>query len=45
MPWLNAYPIRVKVAGPDDHGFGRILSFRDPDGNSVSVIEYGQDYW
>jgi catechol-2,3-dioxygenase len=35
----------VKVAGPTDHGFGRGISFRDPDGNFVSVLEYGPEYW
>jgi catechol-2,3-dioxygenase len=35
----------VEVTGPTDHGFGQVVSFRDPDGNSVSVIEYGPEYW
>jgi catechol-2,3-dioxygenase len=35
----------VRVTGPADHGFGQVLSFRDPDGNFVSVIEYGPEYW
>jgi predicted enzyme related to lactoylglutathione lyase len=35
----------VKVTGPTDHGFGFVVSFRDPDGNSVMVIEYGPEYW
>jgi catechol-2,3-dioxygenase len=35
----------VKVTGPGDHGFGQVVSFRDLDGNSISVIEYGQEYW
>jgi catechol-2,3-dioxygenase len=35
----------VKVTGPTDHGFGHVLSFRDPDGNFVSVLEYGPEYW
>jgi catechol 2,3-dioxygenase-like lactoylglutathione lyase family enzyme len=35
----------VKVTGPSDHGFGQVVSFRDPDGNSVSVVEYGPEYW
>ena len=35
----------VKVTGPTDHGFGQVISFRDPDGNSVSVLEYGPEYW
>jgi catechol 2,3-dioxygenase-like lactoylglutathione lyase family enzyme len=35
----------VKVTGPTDHGFGHVVSFRDPDGNSVLVIEYGPEYW
>jgi predicted enzyme related to lactoylglutathione lyase len=35
----------VKVTGPTDHVFGRIVSFRDPDGNLVSLLEYGPEYW
>jgi catechol-2,3-dioxygenase len=35
----------VKAHGPTDHGFGDVVSFRDPDGNSVMVIEYGPEYW
>jgi predicted enzyme related to lactoylglutathione lyase len=35
----------VKVTGPTDHGFGHVVSFRDPDGNHVSVLEYGPEYW
>ena len=35
----------VKVTGPTDHGFGYVVSFRDPDGNLISVLEYGPDYW
>jgi len=35
----------VEVTGPSDHGFGRIASFRDPDGNHVSVLEYGPEHW
>jgi catechol-2,3-dioxygenase len=31
----------VTVAGPTDHGFGHAISFRDPDGNLVSILEYG----
>jgi catechol-2,3-dioxygenase len=34
----------IKVTGPTDHGFGYVVSFRDPDGNSVLVIEYGPEY-
>jgi catechol-2,3-dioxygenase len=40
---LSAYGI--KVTGPTDHGFGLTVSFRDPDGNHVSIIEYGPEYW
>jgi catechol-2,3-dioxygenase len=36
---------RVKVTGPTDHGFGYAVSFRDPDGHRVTVIEYGPKYW
>jgi catechol-2,3-dioxygenase len=35
----------VKVTGPTDHGFADAISFRDPDGNSVSVFEYRPEYW
>jgi catechol 2,3-dioxygenase-like lactoylglutathione lyase family enzyme len=35
----------VKVTGPTDHGFGHVVSFRDPDGNSISVLEYGPACW
>jgi len=35
----------VKVTGPTDHGFGQAVSFRDPDGNLVSILEYGPEYW
>jgi catechol 2,3-dioxygenase-like lactoylglutathione lyase family enzyme len=29
----------VHTNGPTDHGFGLIVSFRDPDGNLVEVLE------
>jgi catechol 2,3-dioxygenase-like lactoylglutathione lyase family enzyme len=29
----------VEATGPTDHGFGLIVSFRDPDGNLVEVME------
>ncbi len=35
----------VKFRGPTDHGFGHAVSFRDPDGNHVSIFEYGPEYW
>jgi catechol-2,3-dioxygenase len=35
----------VKVSGPTDHGFAHGISFRDPDGNLISVLEYGPEYW
>jgi predicted enzyme related to lactoylglutathione lyase len=35
----------VRVTGPTDHGFGHVISFRDPDGNHVSIIEYGPECW
>ena len=35
----------IKVTGPTDHGFAKAVSFRDPDGNFVSVFEYGPEYW
>jgi catechol-2,3-dioxygenase len=40
---LAAYGI--KAAGPTDHGFAQAISFRDPDGNFVSIYEYGPDFW
>ena len=36
---------RIKVTGPTDHGFAKAVSFRDPDGNLISVFEYGPEYW
>jgi catechol 2,3-dioxygenase-like lactoylglutathione lyase family enzyme len=35
----------VTLTGPTDHGFGQIVSFQDPDGNRVSLLEYGPEYW
>jgi catechol-2,3-dioxygenase len=35
----------VAVKGPTDHGFGHLLSFRDPDGNHITVVEYAPEYW
>lgn len=36
--------VGLEVTGPSDHGFGSVLSFRDPDGNRVSVVrEYAED--
>jgi catechol-2,3-dioxygenase len=29
----------VETTGPSDHGFGLVVSFRDPDGNLVEVLE------
>jgi catechol 2,3-dioxygenase-like lactoylglutathione lyase family enzyme len=29
----------VQAIGPTDHGFGLIVSFRDPDGNLVEVLQ------
>lgn len=29
----------VHASGPTDHGFGLIVSFRDPDGNLVEILE------
>jgi catechol 2,3-dioxygenase-like lactoylglutathione lyase family enzyme len=29
----------VQAMGPTDHGFGLVVSFRDPDGNLVEVLE------
>jgi predicted enzyme related to lactoylglutathione lyase len=29
----------VQTTGPTDHGFGLIVSFRDPDGNLVEILE------
>lgn len=35
----------VKVTGPTDHGFASAISFRDPEGHHVAVLEYGSKYW
>jgi predicted enzyme related to lactoylglutathione lyase len=35
----------VEVTGPTDHGFGYIASFRDPDGNHISLVEYAPEHW
>jgi catechol-2,3-dioxygenase len=35
----------VDAKGPADHGFGHILSFRDPDGNHITVVEYSPEHW
>jgi predicted enzyme related to lactoylglutathione lyase len=35
----------VKANGPTDHGFGYVVSFRDPDGNFISVVEYSAEYY
>jgi len=29
----------IEVAGPRDHGFAVIASFRDPDGNLIEVLQ------
>ena len=29
----------VQVIGPSDHGFGVVVSFRDPDGNFIEIVE------
>ena len=29
----------VETTGPTDHGFGLVVSFRDPDGNVIEVLE------
>jgi hypothetical protein len=34
----------VTANGPTDHGFGQVISFRDPDGNFVSIVEYSAEY-
>ena len=35
----------VKVTGPTDHDVAQAISFRDPDGNLVTVLEYAPEYW
>ena len=35
----------VKAIGPTDHGFAQVISFRDPDGNHITILEYGPEYW
>ena len=34
----------VKTKGPTDHGFAQVISFRDPDGNAVSILEYSPEH-
>jgi catechol-2,3-dioxygenase len=35
----------IETTGPSDHGFGLVVSFRDPDGNVVEVLEvYEEPY-
>jgi len=29
----------VQTVGPSDHGFGLVMSFRDPDGNFIEIVE------
>ena len=33
----------IEHSGPFDHGFAQIVSFRDPDGNLVEVLEAAND--
>jgi catechol-2,3-dioxygenase len=33
----------VKANGPTDHGFAQVISFRDLDGNHVTILEYGPE--
>lgn len=35
----------IKSTGPTDHGFAQVISFRDPDGNHIEILEYGPEYW
>jgi catechol 2,3-dioxygenase-like lactoylglutathione lyase family enzyme len=35
----------TEFKGPTDHGFGHIVSFRDPDGNLITLIEYAPEHW
>jgi catechol-2,3-dioxygenase len=35
----------VKATGPADHGFAQVISFRDPDGNHITILEYAPEYW
>ena len=30
----------IEATGPYDHGFAHTVSFRDPDGNSIEVLEF-----
>jgi catechol 2,3-dioxygenase-like lactoylglutathione lyase family enzyme len=34
----------VEATNPTDHGFGLVISFRDPDGNHVEIIEYAPEH-
>jgi len=29
----------IQATGPYDHGFAQVVSFRDPDGNHVEILE------
>jgi catechol-2,3-dioxygenase len=35
----------TEFTGPTDHGFGHVVSFRDPDGNLIALIEYAPEHW
>ena len=30
---------RVAISGPFDHGFAWVVSFRDPDGNHIELLQ------
>ena len=34
----------VKATGPTDHGFANVISFRDPDGNHITILEHAPEY-
>ena len=35
----NLEAAKVEFTGPSDHGFADVISFRDPDGNHVEVLQ------
>jgi predicted enzyme related to lactoylglutathione lyase len=35
----------IEFTGPTDHGFGHIVSFRDPDRNLITLVEYAPEHW
>lgn len=36
----NLHAAGVEAVGPFDHGFADTVSFRDPDGNQIEVLQF-----